>query len=735
MTSFQCDLVLDLMKLATNHYSNVRSKAVAALTHFKHPFGFRLVGPEIEKALLQSELDRYEMREGCLSMLLNYQSTATLASLSDWDAVVPIWLALINCPYVEKNTTVALMMKLGNFIQRKFQPLLIKFTVSSKMQEYAHLLWKKGLPIEASQHPIDTEIRRGSEICEQNNANNLKQYFFLVRKLAEAIQTRTLHWQHEQFAFYLLKFLIRKDYDYPIEGTQVIVKDGLLSEIPLTTNVSFEAIAPILRKHRPDIKKHSIDVDFNSKNRNYDWLFFHPHVDYYKEETWKETRFMHQTYLFCSSKRIMAVDYFTDQDAIPTRTADQLSESERLILEFVMDPVKFAKVLDLVSTNTTTPRPPGLIEHKNVFKGMLRNFGVTVLPSFAYYLSKMIEDSKKPEQFGIDRNQAQRIAAPIIYGLFQGSKYWLYKDMIILRDTMQQLLQKLFIHVVTLETTVLWVETFCMSFIDQDAKRFSWLFADLINSGIFALTANKEICNGHIVGSDSTSFQQHFKLQILHFLVFSLCWRGLPFCKLIAQKLLENDHLYNPYQNIRSSIGLLLSQCCQLGLRFTEGLQPLEGAPKPEDIINFVLPKLEIYKVSSLKSQLISHKSDIVMADNSCDSSDLKSDQDTDEKKALRLLVAICYWFKHQLATSMHILEPAYLQLLPIVSTKITNISKILTISYFQIFEAINRTKDVEISELLRSTLNWVGNCMMNEESLDAALKTCLEVICLFEID
>ncbi|XP_074596123.1 proteasome activator complex subunit 4A-like [Brevipalpus obovatus] len=737
-TEIHRDLILDLITLSSSHYADVRTKAVSALTHFKHPWGYRLVGKELERIFLETnEQKDYEKREGALNILLNYRSSSSITSLSDWKCVTPVWLALVKCTYMEKNIIVSLTDKLVNFITPKFQPLLIDYQVSDTLKELALCMWQRGVSIDSSFQPTKEQIADGLRECHLSNTENLQCYTTLVLKLSESIEDGNLHWRHLLLAFLLLKMLIREDIEFPIEGVNVIAKNLLSDQFQIRQSC-IQAIAPILRKCRPKTKKNVVKINFEANpgdNSSYKWLYFESDVDYYDEAIWSQTKFSHATYTAPHTSESNKIKFVTEKEAIAARGMDVISASEKPFFEFFQDKEKVGKLLELVTIDNNISSMIIMIEKNRldlatVFKTLFRNFGVNILPSFAIFLEKMAEECSSPQDGqNKKREELQRAAVEVILGVMIGSKYWPYKDMIQLRAVLEPLFGKLFTQIITPETLRHWMSIFSNAMLLQDGRRFSWIFTSLLNDPLNSgqnLASPSNMNTNHHDVSESTSFQQTARLNMLCFLLHTQCWRGIPLNVKLAKLFMQKDFLRGSYRQIRGLLGALLATMSEFDVKLSRIPTPLIGAPKVDHFFDTLLPELEYFLKNSstndtppIKTELSSLPSPtsslpmsaLNLTPLSSKSQPSKTEENEEEKEAFKLLMTVCYWVQSQLAKSPRAIKPIYYRLLPIIC------------------EAVNRTKDEEISQTLFITLKLLSGCLLDKECIEAALTNCSKMI------
>uniref|UniRef100_T1JZ44 Uncharacterized protein n=1 Tax=Tetranychus urticae TaxID=32264 RepID=T1JZ44_TETUR len=619
-TNLHRDLVLDLFALALSHYSEVRAKAHAALSLFKHPFGYRLIASELTKVFAKKRAGETEEIQGALSILLNHH-TAAFMGVSDWECVTPLWLSLINTEYSEKPAIIVLIEQLSKHAFSKLQPLLINFEISTELQNIGKQLYTRGI-LPNLPMPSEEEINKGMISCQAANKANRDLYESFVHSLVDSIESGKLHWRHLQFAFLLLQSLIRKDIKFPIEGVRILVKNLINDHISIR-RICINGVAAILRQHKRKIEFEHTFVDYNSDDvKSCDWLYIRPEIDYMDETVWKSTKFVNSTFISPTYCPHEGVKYYTDAQALPARNLDSVGPDEAVILEFFLDKAKVTKLLDFITLDDKKTSLLGPRRYK-LFQGLFCNFGITPLDCFRDFLENMTLETK---------DNIHKCGCDILTGLVRGSKYWPYKDIISLRQFLEPVMKKL-LKIISRETTEHYVEFCSFGFRRLDGRRFSWLLSYLIED---------PLCSNDTA---ATSFQSFSRLKILSDVLTSQCWRAMPYIRLLFDHILKHNHLKNSYQNIRQLIGCSLTQLLQFDNDFFNSAnKTLQNYPKIDELLAVALPELEAACIN-----------------------DKHNSVDEFDKDCSNLVTTICYWIHPHLSLNPFITRPLILQLVPIV--------------------------------------------------------------------
>lgn len=210
-------MMLELFKLATSRYADVRSKAqdilIGGFSYF--PYSYAVIGPRMLEVLAMDPDENHEALKGLLYLLLGRRSDP-LIIVRDWSFLRTLWPAIILSKPSEKLSVIRLKESLVDTVRRHFPMIGINLEVPDRCVTSASALWNYSPRPDTSQ-PNDEEIREGLRALEELSKRNTTLYDGLVNDLLRAILEENPHWRHRSMAMKFIKNLVHPDRPYPVK--------------------------------------------------------------------------------------------------------------------------------------------------------------------------------------------------------------------------------------------------------------------------------------------------------------------------------------------------------------------------------------------------------------------------------------------------------------------------------------------------------------------------------------
>ncbi|XP_022243744.1 proteasome activator complex subunit 4-like [Limulus polyphemus] len=346
------ELMNDLLRLATSHYSEVRIKAQSTLQAcFRlFPLSYKIFLPDILNLLTVDTVVSHEKFKGSLFILLGQKQKSPLI-LHDWDVLKKTWPAIIKAQHSEKPSIINLLNQISENIQKYMNTPQLQLKVSANCLEAAMTLWCRTKPLPSLECPTDKEIEEGKQKELRKNEMNISNYQDLVKSLVDLIENGNLHWRHNHLALIMLKMLIRHDVAFPHEAVKLFAQH-LVHDTLMMRKIAITAVAAILKQQKRCHVVETLDsskVNVNSlqlhpallescgplidKPANL-WLQYNSLSPPDTQEKWDNHQFVHKTHVgfyICDGQlKVYAPD--SKQPLLDRQRAD-LSEGEMAIYD------------------------------------------------------------------------------------------------------------------------------------------------------------------------------------------------------------------------------------------------------------------------------------------------------------------------------------------------------------------------------------------------------------------
>lgn len=690
-TELHRDLMLDLSRLATSHYSEVRIQAQEVLGNCVHSYPGShtlLLGGLMELLTPERPEVTHEQFKGALYTLLG-KKQRTMLVLCDWPFLDSLWPALVSARHSEKPSIIWLLEHILETLQKHLETIQIAIKVPAPCLERA-----QQLALAASAEEMSAAV----EAEEQCNNRAKKEYEDLVCKLVSQVESGSLHWRHYHMALVMVKLLIRNDVPLPTPAVSMLVHH-LVHDTLNVRKVAILGVGTVLKQLKKkhvkqelaEIDQQSIElsptlatlVDRAGKRPANLWLQYNSALRPNTKERWQKHHFVHKTHIgFYRLPKPFLVYAPDEQQPSLDRTIEEMSPSEAAIFEAFTSESFVEQLSKYLSLEERKGHDRFDAKRFYMFKGLFRNYGSSMLPLFEKVLLTRI---------GSNQESNQRCALEILAGLMRGSKHWDFDKMQQLRAVVEPVLQ-LGMTAIMPETLPDWGT--CMATISEsrDPNKYHWFFELLL-----AEPAN----------SEEGSFLQSSRLYVQLGGLAQQEWRV---CELL-EDLLERlkPRLTHSYQNVRDKIGGLLCNIFLYDVQLPMFQASLTLVPRRARFMDYVMSVLEPLTDAANdepppcnSSTTNNHRNDVAPRDG----------QVTPERKAAsRLLQTVCKWILASVSQSPSAAPPEIFRVVPVLC------------------QMQSDQTDEELQKDCAVALALLGNALLPPESIRAALATIREVV------
>uniref|UniRef100_A0A8C1X656 Proteasome activator subunit 4a n=1 Tax=Cyprinus carpio TaxID=7962 RepID=A0A8C1X656_CYPCA len=626
------DLINDLLRLSTSHYSQVRSKAQNVL--FTALGTYSLCCRDVYPAVLEYlDPDRTDVTQqqfkGALYCLLGNRSGICLANLQYWDCITLTWPAIIRsgmspCMSLEKPSVVRLFDDLADKIHRQYETIGVDFSV-------------KPTPCAASEQ----EELEGRKRQEQKNKDSVQKYEKLVADLLDCLHDRNLPWKFKQIAVGFLSLMLRDDHPLPSSAVLFFI-ESLNHDSLLVRNVAISAVSGILkqlkRPHKkvavnpydlPELKmslQSSLDSLLTGDRPDNQWLQYDSSRLPRSQQDWDECCFIEKTHWGYSTwPRTLMLYAPPDEQPKQGKTRQEMNESEQIIYDHFSDQQFIDQFIHYLSLEDRKGRDLFSPRRFCLFKGLFRNFDDAFLPLLKPHMERLVADSHESTQCCV---------AEIISGLIRGSKHWSYSKVEKLWALLCPLLRKALSNI-TIETYADWgtcIATACES---RDPRKLHWLFEMLMES---------------LVTGEGGSFMDACRLYVLQGGLAQQEWRVPELLHRLLQYL--EPKLTQVYKNVRERMGSVLTYIFMIDVNLPH-TQPTMS-PRIAEFTERVLARLK--PLTEGEEEIQNH----VLEENTV------GDQD-ERTQAIKLLKTVLKWLMTSAGRSFSSAVPEQLRLLPLL--------------------------------------------------------------------
>uniref|UniRef100_A0A023GM02 Putative proteasome activator complex subunit ixodes scapularis proteasome activator complex subunit n=1 Tax=Amblyomma triste TaxID=251400 RepID=A0A023GM02_AMBTT len=697
-TDVHRNLMLDLSRLATSHYSEVRIQAQEALGNCVHSFsgshGLLLEG--LTQLLTPERADvTHEQFKGALYTLLG-KKQRTMLVLCDWPFLGQLWPALVGARHSEKPSIIWLLEHILETLQKHLETMQLALKVPASCVELAGRLMPAANP---------EEMAAAMEAEQQINSASLKEYERLVCKLVTQVESGSLHWRHYHMALVMVKLLIRTDVPLPTPAVHMLVHH-LVHDTLNVRKVAILGVGTVLKQlKREHIKQELTEIDQESlelsptlaalveraggKRPANLWLQYNSARRPDTREQWQKQHFVHKTHIgFYRLPKPFMIYAPDEQQPSLDRTVEEMSPSEAAIYEAFSSETFVEQLAKYLSLEERKGHDRFDAKRFYMFKGLFRNYGTAFLPLFEkLFLSKISSNQESN----------QRCALEVLAGIMRGSKHWVFDKMQALRAVAEPAIRQGMTAIMP-ETLPDWGT--CMATISEsrDPNKYHWFFE--------LLAEPAKIEEG--------SFLQSSRLYVQLGGLAQQEWRV---CELL-EELLEGlkPRLPHSYQNVRDKIGGLLCNIFLYDVQLPMFQDSLTLVPRRPRFIDFVMshltPLLEAASDQQSDASPANASSANATNNHKNDNKALQNGSVTPERKAAsRLLQTVCKWILASVSQSPSAAPPEIFRVVPVLC------------------QMQSDQTDEELQKDCAVALALLGNALLPPESIRAALATVGEVV------
>lgn len=562
-TNSHRQLMLDMIKLSTSHYSAVRSTAQAKL--FKmftcYAFSYRTVVDDIVQFLKLNPNEHHEEFKGAL-YLIGTNRRHRLLLRPDWENVEKLWLALLKTKLSEKLSILRLMDSITDGINNEFQTIATKIEVSDKIAQLG-----ADLMVDKSELPSDF-IKLGAAQLEARNESNHQKYLSIISEILRYVHENSLHWRYQILAGTMINDLMHPYSDYPPEVTQTYVHN-LISESIEERSMALKIVNNVLKQQkRPHVKitidpfaiagvprpTEKLKPGIRDDNK---WLQYDAKKLPKNQVEWDECRYMYKINGFFGWTPVVETYAPSAQQPKLDRTFEEMSEHEKHFYTFFSHKFNVDKLIAFWSLEEKKGKEKFNRSRFLLVKSIFDIFGDAFLDHFADHLPALIENKTN--------ESSHRCAAEIIAGILRGAKHWDYGKTSKMYSKLVPLI-RMALNNITNETDGFWGTSFATAAEGIDPIKQHFLHEVLLEDPI----------------KEEKSFIDCSRLYCLQGAFNQHVWRMGS----VAHRLLAylRPFLNHPFQNVRERIGSTLINIFENDLSFA-GSEPTNFSPRIAELI------------------------------------------------------------------------------------------------------------------------------------------------------
>lgn len=562
-TNTHRQMVLDLIKLSTSHYSAVRSTAQSKL--FKiftiYSFAYRKVIDDMAEFLKLDPNESHEPFKGAL-YLIGSNRRHRLLLRPDWEVVEKLWLALLKTQLSEKLSILRLMDAITDGINNEFQTIATHISVSDKIAQMG-----ADLMVDKSELPADF-LKVGALKLEERNNFNHQKYLSLINSILQYTQENTLHWRHQMLAGTMINDLMHPYSDYPPEVTRVYV-NNLIHESIEERSMALRIVNTVMKQQKRSHVKIEIDPfkiagvprpteklkpGIRDDNK---WMQYDVSRLPKSQAEWDEPRYMYKINGFFGWTPVVETYAPSHMQPKLDRTIDEMTEHEKHFFEFFSQKANIDKLIAFWSLEEKKGKEKFNRSRFWLIKSIFDIFGDVFLDDFLEHLPKLIENKTN--------ESSHRCAAEIVSGILRGAKHWNYEKTSKMYGKVVPLIRTALSNI-TNETDGFWGTCFATAAEGIDPIKQHFLHEILLEDPIKEVKSFIDCCRLYCLQG---AFNQHV-------------WRMGS----VAQRLLDylRPFLNHPFQNVRERIGSTLINIFENDLCF-HGEESSNYSPRIADLI------------------------------------------------------------------------------------------------------------------------------------------------------
>ncbi|CAF3400805.1 unnamed protein product [Rotaria socialis] len=399
LTEIDKQVILKLLKLSINRYSEVRRNAQVSLFNMlqRYLFSYTVVVDRILELLnAQGEADHDEIK-GCLYILLGNDSIF-LPTIHSWRLHEKLWPSIARTMHATKTSTQNLIDQIVKRISKLFNtPAIIEDTNDTSIRAAA-ALWR---PLEPK------EMETCDKIREERNQQNIQSYNNLMKTLNSLLND-------DRLCVPIPLSCVRT-------FTDLLVHDN--SELRKATS---QCISSLCRLQKPpriyaektleEILHRPINNECHPGDRDDNlWITINDYKPPKTQTEWEQTCFLDKSF-HGYYKWPKIIKYPLNKRERYTR--ESMPEQVAILYDRFNDKKFVAQFIQFMVLDKETDNNFDSIRYR-MFKGLFRNFGSVFVEIFMEQLNALIRVEIKEKQ-----EASQRVAAEIVAGMIRGSKYW-----------------------------------------------------------------------------------------------------------------------------------------------------------------------------------------------------------------------------------------------------------------------------------------------------------------------
>lgn len=556
-------LMLDMIKLSTSHYSAVRSLAQSKL--FKifnvYPFAYRTVIDDIVQYLKMDPNENHEAFKGAL-YLVGTNRRHRLILRPDWEVVEKLWLGLLKTQLSEKLSILRLMDSITDGINNEFQTIATNIQVDDAIAKIG-----ADIMVDKSELP-DDYLKIGAARLEAKNKFNHEKYLSIIQAILRYTQENSLHWRYMLLSGTMINDLMHPFSNYPPEVSRVFV-GNLIHDSIEERSTALRIVNTILKQQKREHVKVTIDpfaiagvarpTEKLKPGIRPDNMWLQYNVDKLpkSQAEWDEPRYMYKINGFFGWSTTVETYAPSSQQPKLDRSVDEMNEHEKIFYEFFSQKPNVDKLIAFWSLEEKKGKEKFNRSRFLLVKNIFDLFGDLFLDQFLSHMTGLIENKTN--------ESSHRCAAEIIAGILRGAKHWDYEKTRLMYEKVVPLI-RLALNNITNETDGFWGTSFATAAEGIDPTKQYFLHVVLLEDPI------KEV----------KSFIDCSRLYCLQGAFNQHVWRMGS----VAHRLFEylRPFLNHPFQNVRERIGSTLINIFENDLSFP-GSNPPDFSPRIADLI------------------------------------------------------------------------------------------------------------------------------------------------------
>lgn len=562
-TNTHRQLMLDLIKLSTSHYSAVRTAAQSKL--FKvfnvYPFAYRTVIDDIAEYLKLDPNENHESFKGAL-YLIGTNRRHRLLLRPDWEIVEKLWLSLLKTQLSEKLSILRLMDSIIDGINNEFQTIATRIEVSDELA-----IMGAELLVNKSELPADFLKFGAAQLAEKNEFNH-KKFLTIIDSILRYTQENSLHWRYQILAGTMINDLMHPSSDFPPEVTRIFIHNLIHDSIEERA-MALRIVNTVLKQQkRPHVK---VQIDpfkiagvpkpagklkpgIREDNK---WLQYDVSKLPKSQAEWDEPRYMYKINGFFGWTPVVETYAPSAQQPKLDRKFEELNEHEKHIFEFFSHKPNIDKLVSFWSLEEKKGKEKFNRSRFWLIKAVLDIFGDAFLDNIVSHIPALIENKTV--------ESSHRCAAELVSGILRGAKHWDFEKTSKMYEKLVPLV-RLALNNITNETDGFWGTSFATAAEGIDPIRQHFLHEVLLEDPI----------------KEEKSFIDCSRLYCLQGAFNQHVWRMGS----VAYRLLDylRPFLNHPFQNVRERIGSTLINIFENDLNFPGSAAPT-FSPRIADLI------------------------------------------------------------------------------------------------------------------------------------------------------